>query len=122
MPPATAQPRALTGAAGLAHKPSSALKTEGWSGFVRAVAEGGALVVTRRNRPEAVIVSPQEFERLMAIAQRERDRRAQALNELSAEFDARLAGLRADDAASRIDRLLDEPVRLGGQLRAGEGF
>lgn len=106
----------------LTRKPSSALKTEGWSSFVRAMTEAGPLLVTHRNRPEAVIISPQEYERLLAIAQRERERRSAALAELDAEFDARLASLRASDADARMDRFLDEPVRLGGRLRAGEGF
>jgi prevent-host-death family protein len=106
----------------LVAKASSALKTEGWSRFVEAAKERGPLVVTHRNRPEAVVLSTAEFDRLMLIAEQEDARRAKVLSDLSASFDQRLAGLKAPGAAEALDRVMTEPLDLQGKLRAGQGF
>lgn len=80
------------------HKPSSALKKEGWSSFMREVRSSGTLVVTHRNQPEAVVLSVERYQELVRLAQRERVREAQQLVQLRAQFDQRLASLNAPSA------------------------
>lgn len=106
----------------LPHKPSSALKKEGWSGFMREVSDRGVLVVTHHNQPEAVVLSVDCYQTLERLAQREKVREAQQLAELSARFDQRLASLNAPQAHQALNAFMDEPVALDGQLRAGAAY
>jgi prevent-host-death family protein len=103
----------------LPRKPSSALKKEGWSGFMREVSHRGVLVVTHHNQPEAVVLSIDSYQALERMAQREKVREALQLAELSARFDQRLASLNAPQAHQTLNAFMDEPIVLGGQLRAG---
>jgi PHD/YefM family antitoxin component YafN of YafNO toxin-antitoxin module len=106
----------------LPHKPSSALKKEGWSGFMREVSAQGILVVTHRNQAEAVVLSVDSYQALERLAQREKEREAQQLAELSARFDQRLASLHAQQAHQAVDTFMDEPIALGGKLHAGAAY
>lgn len=108
--------------AALLHKPSSALKKEGWSGFMREVSTRGVLVVTHHNQPEAVVLSVERYQALEHLAQREKAREAEQLAELSARFDERLASLNAPQSHQALNAFMDEPVALDGQLRAGAAY
>lgn len=106
----------------LPRKPSSALKKEGWSGFMREVTSQGVLVVTHHNQPEAVVLSVDSYQALERMAQREKTREARQLAELSERFDQRLASLNAPKAHQALDAFMDEPIALGGKLRAGAAY
>ena len=106
----------------LPHKPSSALKKEGWSGFMREVSQGGVLVVTNHTQPEAVGLGVDSYQALERMAQREKAREAQQLADLSARFDQRLASLNTPQARQALNSFMDEPIVLGGQLRAGAAY
>lgn len=108
--------------AALPHKPSSALKKEGWSGFMREVSHRGVLVVTHHNQPEAVVLSVDSYQALERMAQREKVREAQQLADLSARFDQRLASLNAPHAHDALDAFMGESIALGGQLIAGAAY
>lgn len=43
------------------HKPSSALKREGWNGFMHGVDERGILIVTPLNQPEVAMSSVERY-------------------------------------------------------------
>ncbi len=45
-----------------------------------------------------------------------------ALENLRRSFDERLAQLRAPEAGDRLRALIDEPTRLDGMVKAGEGY
>lgn len=104
------------------HKPSSALKKKGWSGLMREVSTHGILVVTHRNKPEAVVLSVERYQALARLAEREKLRGEQQLAELSARFDQRLAALKTPQARQALDAFMDEPLVLNGQLRAGTAY
>jgi prevent-host-death family protein len=120
------EPGAHTGAtvhlATLPKKASSLLKKEGWSAFMREVHAKGGLIVTHRGQPEAVVISAHEFDLLTRMARKEGERQARILADLNVSFDKRLAGLQAPDALDRMDRFMDEPIDLGGKVRAGQGY
>jgi PHD/YefM family antitoxin component YafN of YafNO toxin-antitoxin module len=92
----------------LAHKPSSALKKEGWSGFMREVNTHGMLVVTHYNKPQAVVLSVDRYQALERLAQLEKMREAQQVAELRARFDKRLASLNAPQAREALNAFMDE--------------
>ena len=106
----------------LPHKPSSALKKEGWSGFMREVSIRGGLVVTHHNQPEAVVLSVDSYQALERMAQREKLREEQQLAELSARFDHRLASLNAAQAHDALHAFMDDPVLLDGKVIAGTAY
>ena len=89
---------------------------------MREVSNGGVLVVTHHNQPEAVVLSIDSYQALERLAHREKMRGAQQLAELSARFDKRLASLNAPQAHQSLNAFMDEPVALGGQLRAGAAY
>lgn len=104
----------------LPRKQSSALKNEGWSGFVRSAKEAGALVVTTHNRDEAVVLSIAEYKRLLAAAGSEEERRRKLLEELNARFDARMSALNEPGAEQRVVNFMTKHARLGGRVKAGQ--
>lgn len=109
-------------AADLPRKASSHLKTEGWSRFVRQAEQTGALLVTSRDQPDAVLVTPQRYAALVAAAEREEQRRRQVLDELNARFDERMQALNSSAVARRVDSFMDTPVQLRGRVRAGQTY
>ena len=89
---------------------------------MREVSNGGVLVVTHHNQPEAVVLSIDSYQALERLAQREKMRGAQQLAELSASFDKRLASLNGPQAHQALHAFMDESVALDGQLRAGPTY
>ncbi len=89
---------------------------------MREVSQGGVLVVTNHNQPEAVVLSVDSYQALERMAQREKAREAQQLADLSARFDQRLASLNTPQARQALNSFMDEPIVLGGQLRAGAAY
>ncbi|WP_186764610.1 type II toxin-antitoxin system Phd/YefM family antitoxin [Comamonas flocculans] len=104
----------------LAHTPASDVKKLGWRGVMRVVGEQGAVLVTNHDRPEAVILSTTEYQRLLKAAEAARAIQQDALQALRERFDERLASLQAPDAADRLRGLLAQPLSLAGQVRAGQ--
>ncbi|ODS91198.1 MAG: hypothetical protein ABS45_12205 [Comamonas sp. SCN 65-56] len=104
----------------LARTPASDVKKLGWRGVMRVVGQDGAVVVTNHDRPEAVILSTQEYQRLLQAAESARARQDDALQALRQRFDERLAGLRATDAGERLRDVLAQPAILAGQVRVGQ--
>ena len=68
-----------------------------------------------------MILSTDEYQRLMQAAQGAQMQQDAALVALRRRFDERLAALAQDDAAARLRGVLGAPVALDGQIRAGEG-
>lgn len=108
--------------AGHLHKPSSALKKEGWKGFMREVNDRGILVVTHHHQPEAVVLSVELYMGLACIAQRASERENLQLAELSSRFDQRLASLNTPQAHHALHAFMDERVELKGAVRSGAGY
>lgn len=106
--------------AALPRTPASDVKKLGWRGVMRVVGQDGAVLVTNHDRPEAVILSMTEYQRLLQAAEAAQALQQDALQLLRQRFDERLASLRAPDAADRLRDVLAQPVQLTGQVRAGQ--
>lgn len=99
--------------------PASDIKAKGWPDLMRKVAKLGAVVVTNHNHPQAVVVSAEEYQRLVAQATgtSEAAQRAQSLKRLQNEFDAHLAVLNDGQALSKA---LNRPARRGLKIIPGK--
>lgn len=106
----------------LATAPASTIKREGWKGVMRLLSRGGRLVVTNHNEPEAVILTTQEYDRLVKAAHSATDAVHDPLQALRDRFDARLKALDAPDAGSRLRDLMRHPGSLDGKVKAGETY
>lgn len=106
----------------LTQLPATDVKNQGWKGIMRRVAALGKVVVTNHRQPEAVILTTQEYARIMAIVDRTEGETKAALEILRRRFDDRLASLQAADAGDRLRSVMDSPARVDGQLKAGTDF
>ena len=104
----------------LARTPASDVKKLGWRGVMRQVGRDGAVVVTHHDRPEAVILSTDEYQRLARAAAAAQARQDDALATLRRQFDERLAALAAPDAGTRLRGVFGQAPALHGQVRAGQ--
>jgi PHD/YefM family antitoxin component YafN of YafNO toxin-antitoxin module len=108
--------------AALARIPASDLKRRGWRGVIETLGSERALLVTNHERPEAVIVSTEEYARLTAHAAVARARTEAELERLRQRFDDRLAVLRAPKAGARLRAAMRGPARLRGKVKAGTSY
>jgi len=102
--------------------PASDVKKRGWRGLMRALGSAGALVITNHSGPEAVILSVQEFERLVALAGNTESKIPISLEVLRHRFDERLAVLAQSDAADRLRAISERSATLKGKVKAGTGL
>ncbi len=103
----------------LPRTPASDVKKLGWRGVMRTVGREGKVLVTNHDQPEAVILSTDEYQRLMQAARGAQAQQDAALDALRRRFDERLASVAQDDAADRLRGALGAPVALGGAVKAG---
>ena len=101
--------------------PASDVKKRGWRGVVRAITSQGPVVVTNHSEPEAVILSAEDYARLLTIVKRTEAKTAEGLAALRHRFDERLAVLREPDAGDRLRAISRSPARLRGKIKAGTG-
>ncbi len=106
----------------LQRKPVSDIKREGWRGVMKCVGAAGKLLMTNHDRPEAVILSLQEFELLTELAESALRDKQHKLEVLSQAFDDELAVLRQADAADRLRQAFDAPLALKGEVIAGRSY
>lgn len=103
----------------LPRTPASDVKKLGWRGVMRSVVREGTVLVTNHDRPEAVILSPEEYGRLTRAAAAAEAREEDALDSLRRRFDERLAALQQPDAGQRLRDTFGQAPALQGQVRAG---
>ena len=108
--------------AALTRIPASDVKRLGWRGVIDTLGTGRALLVTNHERPQAVIVSTEEYARLTAHDAEARARTETELGGLRHRFDERLAGLRAPRAGERLRVVMKGPARLRGKVKAGTSY
>lgn len=101
---------------------ASSVKKDGWRGMMRALSAQGKLLITNHNQPEAVILSTDEYTRLVQAAQAANQAMPDPLAELRRRFDERLATLDNDDAADRLRAVMRSPGQLGGKVKAGSTY
>jgi len=102
--------------------PSSEFKTPGWRSVLDRLTHStfGALAITSHRRLQGVLLTTEEYSRLVALASRQAPQDADVLSALQREFDDRLASLEAPDAAERMRKAVDEPLTIDGKFRVGE--
>ncbi|TLX22470.1 type II toxin-antitoxin system prevent-host-death family antitoxin [Thermomonas fusca] len=104
----------------LPHTPASDVKKLGWRGVMQVVARNGRMVVTNHNKPEAVILPVEEYNRLLALLREAGEKDRLLLEDLRRRFDERLACLDAPGAGDTLRGILRKPLKLEGRVIAGE--
>lgn len=102
--------------------PASDVKKRGWRGVMRALTSKGPVVVTNHSEPEAVILSTEDYARLLTIVKATESKAESALDALRRRFDERLAVLREPAAGNRLRAIGTSPARLRGKVKAGPGY
>src|SRR5690606_8148537 len=74
------------------------------------------------NEPEAVILSVDEYDRLLQLLRAAGDKDRAVLAALRRKYDERLAWLTAPGAGETLDGLFDKPLDLGGKIFTGHEF
>lgn len=99
---------------------ASDVKAKGWPELMRKVIKSGAVVITNHNHPQAVVVSAEEYQRLVeqAAGSSAAAQRAQSLQQLQAEFDAHLSSLKDGS----LGKALARPARRGGKVTLGKSL
>lgn len=110
------------GLADLLNIPASDVKKRGWRGVMRALTASGPVVVTNHSEPEAVIVSAQDYTRLLAVVEASASKTEAGLESLRRRFDERLAVLNRPDAGDRLRAISKRPTTLQGEVKAGTGY
>ncbi len=108
--------------AALTRIPASDVKRLGWRGVIDTLGSERALLITNHDRPQAVIVSTEEYARLTAHAADAQARTEGELARLRHRFDTRLAVLRAPRAGERLRAVVKGPARLRGKVKAGTSY
>lgn len=106
----------------LPRAPASDVKKHGWRGVMRMVSEGGKVLITNHNDPEAVILSVREYSAISDALRSANSDGPVVLDMLRERFDQRLASLDADDAGDRLRALIQQPATLGGAVKSGTGY
>lgn len=89
---------------------------------MRTLAAGGPVVVTNHSEPEAVIVSAQDYARLLAVVEASASKTGVGLESLRRRFDERLAALNEPDAGERLRAISKRPTTLRGKIKAGTSY
>lgn len=118
----TGAPKSLDLVADLPQMPASDVKKRGWRGVMRTLSAQGSLLVTNHSEPEAVIVTAQEYVRLLTIAKESEAKTESELETLRHRFDERLVALQRPDAGDRLRTILKSPAKLRGKVKAGTGY
>jgi PHD/YefM family antitoxin component YafN of YafNO toxin-antitoxin module len=91
--------------------------------LMRQVRASGVVAITHRGKVEMIMMDAPLYRRMAALSGDEKDvHRAASLEELSAEFDRRLASLKSPDARDRIDAVMNARGRSKRRPKAGESF
>ena len=93
-----------------------------WGDLVREVRAHGSVAVTNHDKVEMVVVEVGQYREMAALVEGVQGRHQAALAELAAEFDRRLAALKAPDARGRIDTAMASRGRVRPRPKAGASF
>jgi antitoxin (DNA-binding transcriptional repressor) of toxin-antitoxin stability system len=93
-----------------------------WSDLVREVRASGSVAVTHHDRVEMVVVEADKYREMAALTEGVELRRQAALSELTAEFDKRLAELRAPGARERVEAAMESRGRVTPRPKAGASY
>jgi len=101
---------------------ASDMKRQGWRGVMATVRREGHLVITNHNVPEAVILPPEQYDRLVSAAEKEATAIETKLDALRQRFRKNMKRLELPDAEVHLSALMSEPMKINGTVIAGETF
>lgn len=93
-----------------------------WREVVREVRESGSVAITNHSAVEMVLVNAEAYRQLAASAAALKEREASALDQLSAQFNERMAGLQAPDAGTNAAAVFQRRGKLSTRPKAGATF
>jgi prevent-host-death family protein len=93
-----------------------------WREVLREVRAAGSVAITNHSSVEVVLVNAESYRQLAASAAALREREASLLDQLSAQFDQRLASLQAPDAGDQAAAVFKRKGRLSTRPKAGTAF
>ena len=93
-----------------------------WREVVREVRETGSVAITNHSSVEVVLVNADAYRQLAASAAALKEREAAVLDQLSAQFNQRLAGLQAPAAGDQAAAVFKRKGRLSNRPKAGSSF
>lgn len=93
-----------------------------WREVVREVREAGSVAITNHSSVEVVLVNAEAYRQLAASAAALKEREAAVLEQLSAQFNHRLASLQAPDAGDKAAAVFKRKGRLSTRPKAGTAF
>jgi prevent-host-death family protein len=93
-----------------------------WREVLREVREAGTVAITNHSSVEVVLMNAQAYRELAAGAAALKDREAAVLDQLSAQFDKRLASLQSPDAGDKAAAVFQRKGRLSRRPKAGSSF
>ncbi len=102
--------------------PSSELEKVGWVGLHDRLksSSAGALAITGQHRPEGVLLTPDEYTRLIRLAGHRIRKDEETLEEIRREFDQHLAPLTEPGAEMRLRSAVNEPLFTDGRFLTGD--
>jgi len=101
---------------------ATALKRQGWPSVMMEVRREGHLLVTNHNLPEAVILPPEEYDRLVLAAQNAREMPDPVVDALVQKFNERLKCLQEPDADEKLANAMLKSLALDAKLIAGDAY
>ena len=93
-----------------------------WGDLVRQVRAHGSVAVTSHDKVEMVVVDVSRYREMAALVEGVERRHQAVLGELTAEFERRLAALKAPDAKSRLEDALASKGRVKPRPKAGTSY
>ena len=93
-----------------------------WREVVREVRQAGSVAITNHSAVEVVLVNAEAYRQLAASAAALQEREAAVLDQLSAQFRERLAGLQSPDAGDQAAAVFRRRGRLSTRPKAGTAF
>jgi prevent-host-death family protein len=93
-----------------------------WREVVREVREAGSVAITNHSSVEVVLVNAEAYRQLVASAAALKEREASVLEQLSAQFNERLARLQGPDARDQAGAVFQRKGRLTTRPKAGTAF
>jgi len=98
------------------------MKRQGWRSVMANVRRDKHVLITNHNAPEAVILAPEEYDRLVNAARNAATAPDAQLEALRMAFRARLQCLQEPGANEKLANLMGSYPKLNGRVLAGESY
>lgn len=93
-----------------------------WREVLREVREAGSIAITNHSAVEVVLLNAEAYRQLAASVAAVKEREASVLDQLSAQFNQRLASLQAPDAGASAAAVFKRRGALSKRPKAGASF